>query len=468
MTSWAANAGRYTENPKDLRTAAELATAVRQGKTSPREVVQDSLDRIARADPRLGTFRIVRAEAALAEADEVAARPDLADLPLAGVPIAVKDNIAVTGEQYRHGTAGTADRPSETSDHPVVARLRRAGAVVVGLTHTPELSLAGMTDSALGLVRNPWDHTRTPGGSSGGSAAAVAAGLVPIAQGNDGLGSIRGPAACCGVIGFKPGYGTVPSELGLNSWWGLAENGPIATTVADTALLLSVMADDPELARVDDRARPSALRIAVSTSALSPIYPVDREFKAAVADIGSVLEAAGHHLGPAGRYPVYLGPGAILTWFAAAAAAAEEFDPEALELRTNRLAAAGRVAGRVGLTGARTRRRWCDTGAERFFGDADVVLTPTLLKPPPLAVRWGRRGLARNTWANTSYAGLCPPWNLAGWPAISVPAGLHSSGLPIGAQLVARPGSEKLLLALAATIEDARPWPRLAPEKSTV
>ncbi|NUP48209.1 MAG: amidase, partial [Catenulispora sp.] len=126
-------------------------------------------------------------------------------------------------------------------------------------------------------------------------------------------------------------------------------------------------------------------------------------------------------------------------------------------------AAAGRAVGRVGLTGAGTRRRWRGTGAERFIGDADVVLTPTLMRPPPAAVRWGRRGFVRNFVANTSYAGLCPPWNLAGWPAMSVPAGTHSGGTPIGAQFVARAGREALLLGLAAQIEAARPWPLSPP-----
>jgi amidase len=466
MTGWAGSGVVHQDTSPEQRTAVELAAAVRHGKSTPRELVQECLDRIAHADPRLGAFRKVRADAALQEADDVGSRPDLADLPLAGVPIAIKDNVSVTGEQCRHGSAATADRPAETSDHPVVARLRAAGAVVVGLTQTPELSLVAMTDSALGLVRNPWDLSRTPGGSSGGAASAVAAGLVPIAHGNDGLGSVRGPAACCGLLGFKPGYGTVPSELGLNSWWGLAENGVLATSVADTALMLSVLADDSDLGRIEDMARPTGLSVAVSVSPVSPGFPIDGEYKDAVNDIGAALETAGHYLVDADRYPAYLGPGSVLTWYAAAAADAEELDPKSLERRTRRLASAGRTTARLGLNGARTRRRWRDTGAERFFGEADVLLTPTLLKPPPPALRWGRRGLTRNVWANLSYAGLCAPWNLAGWPAVNIPAGLHSTGTPIGVQLVARPGQERLLLTLAATLEESRPWPRRAPPSS--
>jgi amidase len=443
-------------------TAAEISAAVRHGRSTARAAVQACLDRIAAADPRIGAFRTVRREAALAEADELAARPDLAALPLAGVPVAVKDNVAVAGEQCRHGTAATAERPPEPEDHPVVARLRAAGAIVVGLTHTPELSLVGMTDSVLGLVRNPWEPSRTAGGSSGGAAAAVAAGLVPVAHGNDGLGSIRGPAACCGVFGFKPGFGTVPSGLGRNAWWGLAENGVLAATVGDAALALSVLAAAPELAEAV-RDRPRALRIAVSTAPPSPGYRVDPEHRAAVEDMAALLQTAGHEVVEAPRYPATLGPGAALTWLAAAAQEAQEYDRRALERRTRALAAAGRAAGQVGLTGAGTRRHWRGTGAERFIGDCDVVLTPTLMRPPPAALRWGRRGFLRNFVANTAYAGLCPPWNLAGWPAMSVPAGTHSCGTPIGAQFVARPGREALLLGLAAQIEAERPWPQTAP-----
>jgi amidase len=176
-----------------------------------------------------------------------------------------------------------------------------------------------------------------------------------------------------------------------------------------------------------------------------------------------VLERAGHEIVEAPRYPAYLGPGSVLTWLAAADLEARDYDKRALERRTRALAAAGRAMSRVGLTGAGTRRRWRDTGAERFLGDADVVLTPTLLRPPPEAVRWGRRGFVRNFVANTAYAGLCPAWNLAGWPAMSVPAGMHSSGTPIGVQFAARPGREALLLGLAAHIEAVRPWARTAP-----
>src|SRR5262249_1267507 len=148
-------------------------------------------------------------------------------------PLAVKDNTAVAGETARSGSAATPEEPA-AADHEVVRRLHAAGAVVVGLSSMPELGLFPMADSVYGTVRNPWCPERTPGGSSGGAAVAVAAGMVPLAQGNDGLGSIRIPAACCGLIGLKPGTGQVPPPFGeREAWFGLAENGPLATTVAD-------------------------------------------------------------------------------------------------------------------------------------------------------------------------------------------------------------------------------------------
>jgi amidase len=168
----------------------------------------------------------------------------------------------------RWGCGSTASDPQpQPADHEVVRRLRAAGAVVVGLTRVPELCVFGATDSKFGLTRNPWNRSRTPGGSSGGSAAAVAAGMVAVAHGNDGMGSIRIPAACCGLVGFKPGRGVVPSELGDGSWFDMAENGPLATSVDDCALLLSVMAGRPDLATVTD---PGRVRVAVSTEAPAP------------------------------------------------------------------------------------------------------------------------------------------------------------------------------------------------------
>ncbi|MEK9664177.1 MAG: amidase, partial [Candidatus Nanopelagicales bacterium] len=252
-----------------LPTAAATAQAVRAGRASAETAVRESLDLIARRNDDIDAFAVVRGERALAEAAAVDARPDRASLPLAGVPVAIKDNVPVAGEPMRVGSAATSDEP-QSADHIVVERIRAAGGVVVGITRVPELCVFGATDSVYGVTRNPWDLTRTPGGSSGGSAAAVASGMVPIAHGNDGMGSVRIPAACTGLVGIKPGLGTVPAHLGENDWFSMSENGALATTPEDAALLLSVMADDPRLAEV----APVSKRLRVGVSMAPPVAGV--------------------------------------------------------------------------------------------------------------------------------------------------------------------------------------------------
>lgn len=442
-------------------TAAEIAAQVRSGGIEPREVVRQYLDRIAELDPAVGAFRAVRAEQALAEADAVAARPDRAALPLAGVPIAIKDNTEVAGERTLEGSAAT-DSPANPADHPVVARLRAAGAVVVGLTNVPELCLVPMCDSAFGIARNPWDLDRTPGGSSGGSAAAVAAGLVPLAHGNDGLGSIRIPAACCGLVGIKPGAGLVPVTLdGEPAWDGLVENGPLATTVRDAALGLAAMADDASLADLGD---PGAVRVGVSVRPAQIGLPIDPRFVAATREVAVALADLGHQVAPHRKnYPAWLGAAALRSWYSFAYDTASVLDPARLDLRTRRMAAAGHVLSTLHSGGAGARAKWRGGAADTFFGEIDVLLLPALSQPAPVAKRWGDNGLLRNSLASTRTASLFGAWNIAGWPAMNVPAGVDDRGMPIGVQLVARPGGERLLLEIAAQLETARPWPRLAP-----
>jgi len=441
-------------------TAAQLAAAVRSGELTARSVTEQALRRIGKHDNDLHAFRLVRAEAALAEATAVDSRADLGQLPMAGVPVAIKDNVAVTGEWLGNGSAGTG-RTARTADHPVVQRLRAAGAVVVGLTNVPELCVFASTDSPDSITRNPWDLTRTPGGSSGGSAAAVAAGLVPLAHANDGLGSIRIPAACAGLVGIKPGLGVVPAELGNGSWFEMAENGPLATTVADCALMLSVLADRPELA---DIAEPDRLRIGVSVRAPLVGLPVDREFAAAAQRAGDALAGRGHQVGADElRYPNLAGPAAMARWFAGAEQDAQLLaDRSKLQRRTAHHARLGRLVLATGgpRPSGRTKLR---LAVDRYFTDHDVLITPTLARTPLAAVAWSRRGWAANVLSNVRYAPFAAPWNLAGWPAMAVPAGVHSDGLPLSVQLVGRPGSEPVLLGLAAQLERLLPWPRTAP-----
>ena len=442
------------------KSATQIAAAVRAGDTTAREQTEAALARIDAGNARFNAFREVRVFAALKEADEVDRRPDRGDLPLAGVPIAIKDNVPVTGEVMTNGSAATSREPQQ-HDHPVVARLRAAGAVVVGITAVPELCVFGATDSPGHVTHNPWDLSRTPGGSSGGSAAAVAAGMVPVAHGNDGMGSIRIPSACCGLVGIKPGEGVVPADAGENDWYGMAENGPLATTVADAALVLSVMAGRPELAGIRE---PGGLRVAVSTSAPGGPTPVAKPWAAAARETGVLLRDAGHRVSEdSPAYGQRTMPSAIARWFAGTTIDVDELPGrDLLQARTRRHAAAGRALRRLGFPKEKGRQRWQQT-AQRFFDSYDVLVTPGLAQPPIAAKEWSQRGWLANLTANARFAPFGAPWNLAGWPAMIVPAGPDAGGRPLAVQLVAPPGGEALLLGLAAQLEQLRPWPRTAP-----
>jgi amidase len=447
-------------------TAAETADAIRRGDLSAVAAVEAALDRIADRDAAIGAFQVVRAERALAEAALIDADPDRAALPLAGVPIAVKDNLPVAGEPMRIGSAATDPTP-QAADHEVVRRLRAAGAVVVGLTRVPELCVFGATDSVFGLTHNPWDLARTPGGSSGGSAASVAAGMVPVAHGNDGMGSIRIPAACCGLVGIKPGLGTVPAELGNGSWFDMAENGPLTTTVADAALLLSVMASRPGLADVTPSDSVAPLRVAVSVKAPAPLTPVDPHFVAAARATGDLLATLDHEVREAEpTYPTGTALAALARWFAGAEMDARLVaDRSQLETRVTRHATAGRIALRVRAVRPASREAW-QLKAEKFFADHDLLVTPGLAQSPIAAKQWGEGRWLASVLANARYAPFAAPWNLAGWPAMVVPAGVHPNGTPLSVQLVGRPGTEAQLLAVAAQLELLRPWARTAPSYS--
>jgi amidase len=441
--------------------AAEIAEAVRSARITARAAVEAALVRIAARDGELGAFQVVRREAALREADEVDARSDRGELPLAGVPIPVKDNVAVTGEPMRVGSAGSDPGPRPV-DHEIVRRLRAAGAVVVGLTTVPELCVFGATDSTFGVTRNPWDRTRSPGGSSGGAAAAVSAGMVAAAHGNDGMGSIRIPAACCGLVGIKPGLGVVPAELGNGSWFDMSENGPLATTVADCALLLSVLAGRPALALVGD---PGRLRIGVSTASPLPGFPVGKTWAGAAHATAAVLRQAGHTIRQANpKYGRRIMTSGIVRWMAGTELDARLLaDRSKLAPRTRRHAAVGKFALDLGLPKPNGRAAW-QAKAEKYFSEHDVLLTPALARSPLSCDTWSERGWLHNLVANARYAPMAAPWNLAGWPAIAVPAGVGPDAMPLSVQLVARPGGEGLLLALAAQLEQLAPWQRHAPD----
>jgi amidase len=443
-----------------LLTAVESAAAVRAGTITAVDATRAALARIE-GGSRLGAFQLVRAEKALAEAAEVDARADRSTLPLAGVPIAIKDNIPVAGEPMRDGSAATSSAP-QGEDHEIVLRLRAAGAIVVGITRVPELCVFGTTDSVYGTTRNPWNEARTPGGSSGGSAAAVASGQVPVAHGNDGMGSVRIPAANCGLFGIKPGSGLVPQDIGVDAWLGMSENGPLATTVADAALLLSVMAGRPELASPLEPSQP--LRIAIAAGEPSPLVSLDAEWRRGLTETADALRAAGHSVSEV-TFPYDPNPVPLLArWFAGTATDAETLDTATLERRVRVHARLARRAGLVADAPVdRLRAR-----VHGFFADYDLLLTPTLAQPGPLAENWHERGWWENIVSNIRYAPYPSTWNLLGWPAASIPAGWHATAqVPLAVQIVAEPrpdgAGEALILSLATQLERLRPWPRVAP-----
>jgi amidase len=285
--------------------------------------------------------------------------------------------------------------------------------------------------------------------------------MVPVAHGADGLGSIRIPAACCGLVGIKPGSGVVPAHLGPNDWYGMAENGPLATTVADAALVLSVMADDAELAQVREPDR--VLRIGVSTKPpVNGVRPDIERLRAVVRTV-RLLEAAGHHVvrvdPPYPRNPLPV----LARWFGGASFDAEGLDRSRLDRAVRFHAAVGDRVRAHNLVKDADRDRWRASLAG-YFADLDLLVTPTLAAPPIPALRWGQRSWPQVFAANARYAPYAAPWNHAGYPAATVPAGVHPhTGTPLAVQLVAPDGGEALLLGVAALLERLAPWPRTAP-----
>lgn len=439
--------------------AAEVARLVRDRRVAPRTVVAAALARISERDGRVGAFVRLRPVEALAEAEALGRRRSLDGLQLAGVPVAVKDNVAVAGQPVGNGTVAGSGAPA-AADHEVVRRLRAAGAIVVGQTRVSELCIFASADDAAGITGNPWDLARSAGGSSGGSAAAVAAGMVPIAHGADGLGSVRIPAACCGVLGGKPGAGTVGIPVGDGSWYGMAEHGALGTTVADVALLLAVLAGRPDLAGV---AAPPRLRVGVSRRPPLPGLAVDRHLLDALRAAAGGLRDAGHRLDLVEPpYGPMVGAAAAARWVAGAAVDADGLDERRLQPRTRTHVRLGRAVRRLGLVDEPARRRWRQA-VTALFDRYDVLLTPALARVPPPALSWSTRGWLANVASNIRYAPFAAPWNLAGLPALVVPAGVHPYGLPAAVQLVGPPGGEAALLATAGELERRRPWRRHAP-----
>ena len=447
-----------------LPSLAAQADALRAGNATAPELVDACLERVERVDPQLNAFRSVRAQAARVEAAEAQRRLDAGETaPLLGVPVVVKDNVDIDGETTCHGTAAVTR--SATADSEVVRRLRSAGAVIVGKTHLPELAAWGhFTESqTYGSTRNPWDPERTTGGSSGGTAAVVAAGIVGAGLGSDGGGSIRIPAATCGVYGLKPTRGRVPLAPHDDHWHGATVLGPIAGTVRDAALFLDAVADGDGFVEATEAA-PRALRVAVSYKNTLPAIKLDPERRAAVERTAQLLTELGHTVDE--RDPHY---GVLLAeimppYLHGVAQDAAALDaPGKLEPRTTKLAGVGRRLGGRALRRALRRRDATSARINAIFDDHDVVLTPVVAQPPEPVGTWAGKGPLRTFNGGGPYVGYTAVWNLTGNPAAALPAGTDDAGLPLAVQLVARPGSEATLLALSAQLEAVRPWAQRTP-----
>jgi len=452
--------------------AAMQAEMVRAGEVSPRELVQLSLDRIERLNPQLNAFRKVFAEKALLEAEQAEARLRGGDeRPLLGVPIAIKDEVDVVGEVKTFGT--DAFEQLAAADSEMVRRLREAGAIVVGLTLLPELAICGFTESATyGVTRNPWNLQHTTGGSSGGSGAAVAAGLVPIASAGDGAGSIRIPAASCGLFGLKPSRGRVSLAPEVEGWGGLAVLGSLSRNVIDTALWLDVVAGGsredeapppPEHPFVESaKTAPGRLRVAYSTLAPRAAAPptVSDDAKRTVADAAELLASLGHEVFQ--RDPDWGGIGNNITarFLGGVAETVREVPrPERLERRTRGF---GRLGGLLPSTlyeKARTSGRAADAArVNAIFDSCDVLVMPVMGGSALPIRRWEGQGALRTVIGMSRFYPYCVPWNHLGNPSMSIPFGFDAEGLPLAFQVIGRPGEESTLLSLAAQLEAERPW----------
>lgn len=446
--------------------ALEQARLVRERQVSPLELVDAALERIERLDPRLNAFVTLRAEEARAEAR---AAESLPDAPFRGVPTAIKDLTSTAGIRTTYSCRAFADHVPDV-DTAVVRRIRAAGFVLLGKTNTPELGTTPFTESELnGACRNPWRVELTPGGSSGGAAAAVAAGLLPVAHGSDGGGSIRIPAACCGIVGLKPSRGRV-SSAPFPSLEGLATAGPLARTVADAAALLDVLAgyepgdpwwapppERPFLAEVDRE--PGRLRIALVTA--PPLEAnVDPACEAAAVGVGELLAALGHdveHRVLPWREPDLLAT-FLVVWQLGPALFAVP-DRSLLTPLNRALVERAEQTSSVEYGLAVARLHGYVRRLAGIWDGADAVLTPALALPP-VPIGWQQEEpepLAQLT-RGARFTPFTAVANVAGLPAASVPLGWRDDGLPLGVQLIGPPAGDALVLRLCAQLERARPW----------
>jgi amidase len=449
--------------------AAEQARLLAEGAITAPELLDVYLERIGRLDPQLRAYRVVLAESARAEATAAQARLDAGERrPLLGVPIAIKDDVDIAGQTTTYGTA--AHGPACREDSEVVRRLREAGAVIVGKTAVPEMMIWSFTETmTFGATRNPWNPDYTPGGSSGGSGAAVAAGLAAMALGSDGMGSIRIPSTWCGLFGIKPQRDRVPLAPHDDSWQGLSVYGPMARTVADAALFLDATAPGNDFAAAVSRA-PGRLRIALSTKVPPPLLArVGRAQRAAVEEMGALLRELGHEV--ISRDPDYPPAGvyqqALPRYFRGVADEVTALPhPERLEARTRTYARIGSMISDSRMNAIRGAESQVAERVQSIFDDVDVVVTPGTAAGPSRVGAYQRRGALTTLTLVAQKVPFQAMFNVTGQPASVVPWDADDNGVPTSVQMVGRPFAEATLLSLGAQIEQARPWAQRRPRVS--
>jgi amidase len=468
--------GRLPGMDVDLQAAgaAETARLVAAGTLTARQVTDAAIERIERLDPPLNAISQRIDERARAEADardaHQAAGGELG--PLHGVPMVIKEELAVAGLVTTFG--GDANSTPAVADCEVVRRLREAGAVIVATSTMPEFGAFPYTESdSRGFTRNPWDTGRSPGGSSGGTAAAVASGMVPVGLGGDGGGSIRIPSACCGLFGLKPQRGRVTSAPHEHLWYALGTAGPLTRTVLDSALVYdAVKGSTPgdmwqagETGSFAEAARrePGRLRIGWSTKSAALGVRPDPAHVRAVEDTVRLLTGLGHDVREVN--PRYPDPtlAFVPQFFAGIRAEADLMDHyDRLEKRTRETYRLGSwVTPRV-IEFALRQTKKISAKANRVFEEVDVLVTPAIAHRPPRVGVIDGKGTVRSSLASLPAIAYAAIWNVAGNPAAAVPCGLADDGLPTSVQLVGRADGETTLLSLSAQIEAARPWPLLA------
>ncbi len=459
-------------------TAADMAQAIRTKKLSPVEVINAVLSRIERLNPKINAYCTLLAEGAKKQAHKAEAKVLTGDElgPLHGVPVSIKDLTYTKGVRT---TAGSKLFENFIPDHDaiIVERLKAAGAIMLGKTNTPEFGFMGLTDNKLfGPTRNPWNLERHAGGSSGGAAAAVAAGMGPLGQGSDGGGSIRIPSSFCGVFGIKPSFGRVPRGAGLSDWQTLSSYGPITRTVEDAALALEIMAgrDDRDRLSLPDTNLHYLARLNGNLKGLRVAWSPDLGYAAVEPQVLEKTSAAVRTFETLGcevemAKPDITNPGRAfnLIWSVTYATAyADRLDEwgDQMDPRLVLLIKQSKDKLATEYAQAAIEREQLNSRLQPFFEKYDLLLTPATavaafdIGKLELTEIGEVKGSSWLDWTPFTY-----PFNLTGQPAASVPCGWTDDGLPIGLQIVGRHFDDALVLKAAAAFESASPWSHRRP-----